>query len=111
MLSASVDIILARPLFTCTVPQPILEIGAVQSDTYVAAMSFNLQCSITLDGTVDTAVGVTVTWQMNGADLTDTVRVTASQPQQPALPCIVTVALWLFTTILDSGTSIAALHV
>ena len=68
-----------------TVPQPMVEIGATQSDTYLAGMPFDLQCSITLDSTADTAVGATVTWQINGADLTDTVRVTASQLEQPAL--------------------------
>ena len=76
------------------VPQPMLEIGAVQSETYLTGMPFDLQCSITLDSTVDTAVSVTATWQMNGADLTDTVRITASQPQQPALNLLETTMLY-----------------
>ena len=68
-----------------TVPQPILNITAIQSDIYLAGMPFNLRCSVTLENTVDADIGVEVLWQRNGINLKDTARIQISQQQQPAL--------------------------
>ena len=43
-------------------------------------MSAQLRCSISFDNAVDTDVAVAVTWQINGMDLNETVRIRALQP-------------------------------
>ena len=48
-------------------------------------MPFDMRCSVTLDNTLDTNIGIMVTWQRNGVDLNDTDRITISQQQQPAM--------------------------
>ena len=57
------------------VPQPTIEVGAVQSGPYLAGMLAELRCSVTLDDTVDTQVSVDVAWRRNGGELSETVRV------------------------------------
>lgn len=62
------------------VPQPTLEISTSQSDVYLAGMSEQIRCSISFDESVDTAVAAQVTWQINGMDLSGTVRRRTLQP-------------------------------
>ncbi len=42
-------------------------------------MPFNLRCLVTLGKTVDTDIGVEVSWQRNGINLEDTARIQTSQ--------------------------------
>lgn len=46
-----------------------------QPGPYLAGMSAELHCSVTLDEVLDTAVGVEVVWQRNGKVLGETERV------------------------------------
>ena len=68
-----------------TVPQPILNITAIQSYAHLAGMPFVLQCLVILDIPVDTNVGIAVMWQRNGVVLNDSDRIITSQQQQPPL--------------------------
>ena len=63
------------------VPQPDTQLGVVQPEPYLAGMLAELLCSITLDNAVDTQTGIAVTWQRNGEELNDTLRVRALTPR------------------------------
>lgn len=70
-----------------TVPQPILNITAIQpeSDVYLAGMQFNLQCSVTLSNVVDRDIGIVVSWQRNGVTLNDSARIQTLHEQHEVL--------------------------
>lgn len=56
------------------VPLPSLEISGSHSDAYLAGMPAELRCTINLDDAIDTAVGIAVKWQVDGMDLSGTLR-------------------------------------
>lgn len=63
------------------VPSPNVEVGISQAGPFLAGMSAEVRCSITLDDAVDTQIDVAVVWQKDGGELSETVRVRALPPR------------------------------
>lgn len=64
-------------MFLLAVISPNVEVEVLQSEPYLAGTLLEMQCSISLDDTIDTEVEITVAWQKDGRELNEQDRVRA----------------------------------